>query len=158
MAQAKHQNKISHLMGYLLIPHELLHIVGFRLVGKRCEYQWGNSYVTPIGPMTRWERLVGRLFPSVVFLLLLISFGILAGFASEQVVHKESFFWFIFWVGLAYIASFYTCSAIGDLRQAYLLIFNKPWHSWTPFDFFFWPFVDWAEIRKKAVLEEVDDE
>jgi hypothetical protein len=28
--------------GYLLIPHELLHIVGYRLVGKRCLYHWGD--------------------------------------------------------------------------------------------------------------------
>lgn len=155
--QSNLQNWFVRLSGYVVMPHELLHVVGFRLVGKQCEYRWGNHYVTPIEPMTGRERLVGMLFPFAVFFVLLISFIILAGFAAEYVVREGAFFWFIFWLTLTYIAGFYMCTAIGDLRQAYLLIFDKPWYGWTPFDFFFQPFVDWNDIRKKVTTGEIDD-
>ena len=157
MKQIKGQNRLTYLAGYLLAPHELLHVVGFRLVGKQCQYRWGNTYVTPIGPMTRRERLVGMLFPFTVFFALLIGFAISAGFAAEQIVFEGKTFWFIFWMILTYLAGFYACTAIGDLRRAYLLIFDKPWHSWTPFDFLFRPFMDWNDIRKKVDAGEFDD-
>ena len=157
MKRMEHQSWLSRFGGYILIPHELLHVVGYRLMGKECRYEWGNSYVTPIGRMTRRQDLIGMLFPFTVFLMFLTSFAILAGFASEQVVRDGSFFWFIFWLTLAYIAGFYVCTAIGDLRRAYLLITKKPWYSWTPFDFFFLPFVNWDDVRKKVASGEIDD-
>ncbi len=157
MKSTKDQHWFTRLGGYLLIPHELLHVLGYRLVGKRCQYQWGNPYVTPVGPMSRGVQLTGMLFPFVVFFLLVTIFVILAGFASEQVVREGSFFWFIFWLGLSYIAGIYTGTTLGDLRRAYLLIFDKPWSSRTPFDFFFWPIVDWNDIRSQVASGEIDE-
>jgi hypothetical protein len=123
------RSQFNLILGYLAIPHELLHIVGHRLVGQRCEYKWGNAYVTPIGEMPRWKRLVGLLFPFVVCFILMIIFSLLAGFASKEFVQEAKPFWFIFWLGLTYIAGFYATSAVGDLRMAYLLIKDKPWYS-----------------------------
>jgi hypothetical protein len=40
----------------------------------------------------------------------------------------------------------YAFASIGDLRQAYLLLYNKKSHDKTPFDFFFWPIL--AEDKK----------
>lgn len=157
MKQAKNRSALSRFGGYLSIPHELLHVVGYRLVGKQCSYQWGDFRVTPLGSMTLWERLVGLLFPFGVFSIFCFVSGILSGLAYSYGLREGSFIWFIFLTGVALISGSYAGTAIGDLRKAYLLILNKPWHSWTPFDIFFWPVVDWSEVRKKIATEEQDD-
>jgi hypothetical protein len=158
MKDTRARSQFQLILGYLAIPHELLHVLGHRLVGQRCKYQWGNTYVTPIGEITRWKRLVGLLFPFVVFFSLTIIFSLPAGFASRSVVQEGQVFWFVFWLGLTYIAGFYTSSTIGDLRQAYLLLKNKPWYAWTPFDIFYQPLMDWNEIRRKVAEGEIDAE
>lgn len=140
----------SHVEGYILIPHELLHVVGYRLVGQRCDYQWGQPYVTPIGLIPRWKRLVGMLFPFTVFFILVVVLAFLAAFAAKAAVQEGLFFWFTVWLGLIYITSLYIGTTLGDLRRAYLLVTNKPWHSWTPFDFFFLPVISWDDIRREA--------
>ena len=66
-----------------MIPHELLHVLGYYLVGQKCIYHWGQSYVTPKRPMPLWRDLVGMLFPAGVFLNLMLVFGVLAGLALE---------------------------------------------------------------------------
>ena len=85
------QNWWLRLEGYFLIPHEILHVIGYRLV---------SSFVMGV----------------------------------------------------------YTGTAIPDFRNAYLLIIDKPWHSQTPFDIFFWPIIDWEEIRKKVSTAKDYDE
>lgn len=155
--KTKPQTWFSRLEGYVLIPHELLHLVGYRLVGKQCKYEWGQPYVTPIEPLSRNERLVGVLFPFIVFVLLIILLAIPAGFAAKAVIQDGALFRFIFWLVLTHIAVGYALSTVGDLRNAYLLINNKPWHSWTPFDFLFWPFIDWAEIQKEREAKEKEE-
>lgn len=142
------------LGGYLLIPHELLHILGFRLVGKRCAYRWRQSHVTPLEPMSRWQLLVGRLFPFIVFTLLFIICTVLAGRAYQEVQQGSSIFWFLMGLGLMQILALHAGTTLVDLRNAYLLIVNKPWYSKTPLDLFFWPVVDWNEIRNKVPLED----
>jgi hypothetical protein len=154
--QTERQRWVARLGGYLLIPHELLHIVGFRLVGKRCEYRWGSAHVTPLEPMSRREQLVGMLFPFIVFALLFVICTILVGLIYGQGVRDGSFGLFIFGLIVMQILALYTGTTLVDLRRAYLLVFNKPWHSWTPFDIFFWPVVDWAEIRKRMASEKHD--
>jgi hypothetical protein len=158
MKKTQPHSPIKLLFDYLAVPHELLHVLGHRLVGQRCEYRWGNKYVTPIGEMPHWKRLVGLLFPFVVCFILTIIFCILAGFASKELVQEAKPFWFIFWLGLTYIAGFYATSAVGDLRLAYLLINNKPWYSGTPFDIFYYPLVDWNDVRHKIKEGEIDAE
>jgi hypothetical protein len=39
MAWREYPSRATRLGGYLLIPHELLHILGVWLVGKRCHYR-----------------------------------------------------------------------------------------------------------------------
>ena len=51
--------------GYLLIPHELLHVAAYRLIGRRCSYRLGDSYVKHI------EHCTVRQYP---FCLLFTSF------------------------------------------------------------------------------------
>ena len=158
MKQQQPQNQASRLEGYILIPHELLHVAGYRLVGNRCNYQWGHSSVTPSRPMTRWQDLVGTLFPFLTFGLMFLTSGVLAGLAYGQALRQGSFFGFIFWTGFAFIMGLYASTAIGDLRHAYLSLTNKPWYSWTPFDFLYWPMLDWEKVRKKVNTGEIDAE
>lgn len=157
MKQTKNTPWFTWLGGYLLIPHELLHIFGFWLVGKRCKYRWGQPYVTPIGPMSRRALLVGRLMPFVAFTLLFFIATVLAGLAYAQVLQGKTVFWFVVWLVLMQLAALYASTTFIDLRQAYLLLKNKPWPSQTPFDIFFWPVVDWEDVRKKAAEEEGQD-
>jgi hypothetical protein len=154
MMKPSSQAWFSRLGGYLLIPHELLHVLGFRLVGKRCTYRWGESYVTPLEPMSRWQLLVGRLFPFIVFTLLFIICVVLAGLAYQETRQGRSIFWFLIGLGMMQILALYAGTTLVDLRNAYLLIVNKPWYSKTPLDLFFWPIVDWDEIRDKIPLED----
>jgi hypothetical protein len=158
MRKVEDRSLFKRLEGYILIPHELLHVMGYRLVGQQCKYQWGQSYVTPVRPISRYRDLLGMLFPFLIFSILLIIFALFTGFASEAVVREASSFWFIFWLTLTYTAAIYIGTTLGDLRRAYLLFFNKPWYGWTPFDFFFQPLVDWNEIRRKVAAGEIDDQ
>jgi hypothetical protein len=132
---------LSRLEGYLLIPHELLHVVGYRLVGKRCIYRWGQPYVIPVGPLTRREHLVGLLFPFVVSATLFLVLTILSGVTLLVVKQQEGtiFLWLVLLGSLCLIVGGYAGAASGDLRQAYLLIYDKPEDSKTPFDFITWP-------------------
>ncbi len=156
MKQTEHRSWLSRFGGYLAIPHELLHVAGYRLVGQRCEYHWGNSYITSGGQMTLGKQLVGTLFPFVVFAVTFLICGVLSGLAYGQALREGAFFWFFFWTALSLVTGSYAGTAAADLRRAYLLIFNKPWYSWTPFDIFYWPLVDWSEVRKEIAAKEKD--
>lgn len=126
---------ITRIEGYLLIPHELLHVVGYKLAGKQCRYRWGDHFVTPIGSMTRKEELVGLLFPFIACLalwLILLPLPLAALFVGGAG-------WAIALSIIFSIPLAYAFTAIGDLRRAYLIITDKPHNSKTPFDFIFWP-------------------
>jgi hypothetical protein len=67
------------LDGCLVIPHELLHVAAYRLIGKRCSYQLGDHGVNSLEERTLRERLFCLLFPFlvnslVVFLLVSVWF------------------------------------------------------------------------------------
>ena len=121
----------------LLIPHELLHILGYRLVGKRCLYRWGDAYVTPLGPVSRRERLVGALFPFVTSLSLgVISmglFGIASALARQAMLHSEisqsHIFWMLFFAGLWVFSGMHMGMAANDLRNAYRWLRQQPTHD-----------------------------
>ena len=74
------------LEGILLIPHELLHVLAYRLLRKPVRYVWGERFVTPLAPLTRGERLFGLLFPfGVTFGLALLA---LAPFVAAAVMMR----------------------------------------------------------------------
>lgn len=102
------------MAGYLLIPHELLHLLGYRLVGKRCHYRWGDPFVTAPGPFSHRD-LVGMLFPFVSFVALFLAGGVLSAVAYGQALQTGSYGWFIVWTMLAFITGIYAGTAIGDL-------------------------------------------
>ena len=54
------------LDGYLVIPHELLHVVAYRLIGKSCTYQLGDHAVKSLEDRTFKQHLFCLLFPLLV--------------------------------------------------------------------------------------------
>ena len=96
------------------------------------------------------------LLPFATFAFLFLGFGLLSALAYSWALRGGGYLWFILWTGLALSAGTYAGTAIGDLRNAYLLLTKKPWYSHTPFDIFFWPVVDWDDIRKKVATGEID--
>jgi hypothetical protein len=62
------------LDGYLVIPHELLHVLAYRIIGKRCVYRLGEHGVNSLEERTRNERLFCLLFPLLVNILVIVLF------------------------------------------------------------------------------------
>ena len=114
---------IWRLLGIIGIPHELLHVLGYYLVGKSCKYQWGQPYVTPLGSMTIRERLVGLLLPFIISLLawILLTIGNLAAM-YYHLRYDISIFYPLFWGALTVMAAAYATLSIHDLKQAYHLL------------------------------------
>ncbi len=76
------QTFLYKLGGYYLIPHELLHVLAYRLIGKRCHYQWGDWQVKSLQPKNRRENLFVLLFPFITCIgvgggLVSLSFAVL---------------------------------------------------------------------------------
>jgi len=141
---------ITKIEGYLLIPHELLHVLGYRLVGKRCVYRWGDHRVKALGSLSRDEQLFGLLFPLVVCVVLAIILLPLP--AVGWFLGRET--WLIVFTIFPAIPLAYASASIGDLRRAYLLITGKKSQDKTPFDFFFWPIIaeDKKSLQKTALI------
>lgn len=156
MKRTKSPNWITRLEGYLLIPHELLHVAGFWLVGRQCHYRWGQPFVTPLESMARWQHLVGCLFPFVIFGLLSLILALLTPVVYSYARQNDAWLWLALLLILLQITGLYLGSTLLDLRNAYLLIVNKPWHSRTPFDIFLWPIVDWEKVRQSVIRGEND--
>lgn len=64
MEQRRHL--LNRIEGILLIPHELLHVIAFRLIGKRCQYSWGDVRVSVVEPLTYVEHLFTLALPLAV--------------------------------------------------------------------------------------------
>lgn len=60
--------RLFQLEGYLLIPHELLHVAAHRLIGRAYAYEWGDAGVDKREPCTWREDLFCLLFPLMVTL------------------------------------------------------------------------------------------
>jgi hypothetical protein len=54
---------LSTAEGYLLVPHELLHVAAYRLIGKPCAYRWGEPHVRGLAPLSFREDVFVLLFP-----------------------------------------------------------------------------------------------
>jgi len=122
---------IHKLGGYYAIPHELLHVLAYRLIGKPCHYQWGDYSVRPLTKRTRRERIFIALLPFAFFfglgLLSLILWVISAFFIQMP---PERYFidgptWHITFLIIGAILIFYSGTAHGDLVNSYHLLFGK---------------------------------
>lgn len=75
-------NRFHKLEGYYLIPHELLHVLAYRLLDKPYLYRWGDHRVKSTAKQTQRERVFILLLPTIlcwgVALLSYVMWGILA--------------------------------------------------------------------------------
>lgn len=99
--------RLNRLVMYLYVPYQFLQIVGYRLVGKRCGYQWRKHRPQPIGPMTPMQHVVALIFPTVVCCTILV---VQIALASHLVIwyYTPQTSWpaFVFW-GQAFPFSLY---------------------------------------------------
>lgn len=124
-----HQKLIAKLAGYYVIPHELLHVLAYRLLGKSYRYRWGQPYVEPVEQMTRRERLFTSLFPFTVCFGLgwLLSLGwiTLVFFLNLQTDHPEIPVWLMGMLLVSIMLVFYSSMSQNDLIKSYHLLFPK---------------------------------
>lgn len=59
---------LRKLEGWLLVPHELLHVLAYRLLRRSVTYRLGDPFVTPTEPetLTVRQRVFASLFPLAV--------------------------------------------------------------------------------------------
>lgn len=123
----------NKLGGYYLIPHELLHVLAYRLIGKPCHYRRGDHRVRPIAPEseTRLETLFVLLLPFICF----FGLGLVCHFlwimsAIFIDISPERYFidgptWHFIFPNLGAALMLYSGTARGDLIIAYRLLFGK---------------------------------
>jgi hypothetical protein len=125
-------NLLYKLKGYYLIPHELLHVWGYRIIGKPCHYEWGDCRVVSLANRTRNERLFIGLLPLAVswgfgfffHFLWLISLIFLVPIPIERYL-IDGPTWHIIFVLLGSVFVIYGGTAHADLINAYYLLFRK---------------------------------
>lgn len=127
------QKFIRKLEGYYLIPHELLHVVAYRLIGKPCEYQWGNAYVRPLAKRSKGQRLFVLLLPFAICLGVGCFFQLLWGAAAvflirmplDKYVAGNGLTWHFVLPVLGALFLMYSSTALGDLIVSYRVLRGK---------------------------------
>ena len=122
--------------GYLAIPHELLHVLAYRLIGKKCRYRLGEHSVQALEPRTFGERVFVLLFPLfiiggtalVLYLLWLISYALI-GFPPSPISYLSvAPLWHkLLWVG-SIILMLYSGSSVMDIVMTVQLLVKKLRH------------------------------
>jgi hypothetical protein len=120
------------LDGYLAIPHELLHVLAYRLIGKRYAYRFGDHTVRALDPRTFGQRMFCLLFPllinGIAVLLLLgawLASYLWAGYPTNPFVyfriapvwHRALFFGWVFLLTYAATATFDVLLAVRLLLE-----------------------------------------
>lgn len=123
--------------GYLAVPHELLHLLAYRLIGKRCRYRLGDHFVQPLETRSWKERLFVLVFPLLIIsgtgLSLMILWAVtyvanhypphpLAYFGTAPFWHKS------LW-GISVILLLYIGSCVGDVQLAIRLLLQQLRHQ-----------------------------
>lgn len=117
------------LGGYYLMPHELLHVLAYWMLGKPCYYKWGDYCVKPLEKMRRNERLFTSLFPFMVcfggglfFHLLWVLSAFFITSSPERYFAEPT--WHIIFLVVGILLIFYSSTAHGDLINSYHLLFT----------------------------------
>ena len=129
--QSVSNDLLYKLEGYYLIPHELLHVVAYRLIGKPCHYQWGDHRVSSSAPKTRRERLFVLLLPfgvcwvfGLFFHFVWVILALSAQIPPEKYFSEGPLWHFIFPV-VASLFILYSGAAYGDVRVVLRILFGQ---------------------------------
>jgi len=124
---------MKRYIGIFLIPHELLHVLGYKLIGKPYAYEWGNHQVISLSQRTRQERLLIALLPFCVFFGLGLFFhslwiGATLWAVIQWHLNPLQFLWAATWplvcMGLGTLLVLYSGTAHADLSNIYYLLFR----------------------------------
>jgi hypothetical protein len=119
--------------GYLAIPHELLHLLAYRLVGKRCRYRLGEHFVHSLEPRSFRERLFVLLFPLLVIGgagLVFLSFWTVTYLLNAYPINPRTYFLIApvwhksLWL-VAVVLLLYAGSCVGDVQLVIRLLLQK---------------------------------
>lgn len=119
--------------GYLAIPHELLHVFAYRLIGKKCSYSYGEHVVRALSPLTFAERLLVLLFPlfiiggtALVLQLLWAITYVLIGFPLHPINYfRVAPIWHkLLWV-VSVMLMLYSGSSVMDIVMTVRLVFLR---------------------------------
>jgi hypothetical protein len=124
---------LRKLGGYYAVPHELLHVLAYRIIGKPCHYHWGDFHVRPLAPETetRHEKLFVLLLPFAV----LLGSGLFCQFlwvmsAFFITLRPEQYFrngptWHLIFLILGAFLVLYASTAHIDLILAYRVLLGQ---------------------------------
>lgn len=119
---------LDRLEGILLIPHELLHVAAYRLIGKGCQYRLGAPFVQRAASITRAERLFVLLFPTAIAGGAAVVFFLLWAFTAFALAARDPLYpfhapaWHI-GLGVSFaITAVYAASGAGDIIAAARLL------------------------------------
>jgi hypothetical protein len=119
---------LQKLGGYYLIPHELLHVLAYRLIGKPYHYRLGDWRVTSLANKTEQERIFVLVLPFVIC----VTLGLFFHFAwiilalSYHTSLREYLLnvpkWHLIFHVLANLCILYSGTAYRDIRTAWRIL------------------------------------
>ena len=122
---------LHKLGGYYLIPHERLHVLAYRIIGKPCHYDWGDHRVQSTATKTRSEELFVLLFPFAICIGLGLFFHALwIVLALSTHLPPELYFsagpkWHLVAPAIATLFILYSGTGYGDVRYAIRLLSER---------------------------------
>jgi hypothetical protein len=117
--------------GYYLIPHELLHVLAYRIIGQPYHYEWGDYRVQSPAQITQRERLFVLLLPvgvcltlSFFFHFVWIALALSAQMSLAEYIFAAPKWHFVFHI-LANLCMLYSGTAYRDVRRAIDILFSQ---------------------------------
>jgi len=114
------------LAQYYLLPHELLHVVAYRIIRKPYHYEWGNHYVKSLTGLNLKEKLFITLFPFIISLgsglFLILSWMTIVFFMNRQPNQTTELSWHLILLISGLWLAFYSTTAEHDLVKSYHLL------------------------------------
>jgi Putative zincin peptidase len=124
---------IQKFDGYLAVPHELLHVLAYRIVGKKYRYQLGSHFVQSLETRSLGEKLFILLFPLIIIaglglglMMLWMILYILSGYPANPILYfRIAPLWHkLLWV-CSVILLLYSGSTFNDVRASFQLLSQK---------------------------------
>ena len=119
------------LDGYAVIPHELLHVLAYRLIRQPCQYRLGDHAVRPLSERTVAEEVFVKLFPLMVTGgLALATFGLWLVTLPPGPFDPGGYFvagprWHIGLMALTIVIQIYTLVSFWDVRAVVELLAER---------------------------------
>jgi len=129
--QHSFDQSLYKLGGYFLIPHELLHVLAYRIIGKPYYYQWGDYRVRSLAKKTQAEAIFVLLLPFVTCWIIGFFFGVLWLLSAFFItIPPERYFidgptWHLIFPIIGILLIFYSGTAHRDLIAAYYILSGK---------------------------------